>query len=119
MADPEVVAFRDRLGAALKDALKARDSIAVFAFRSTLSAIANAEAIPNAPRRPFSPKIGVGVGDVARRELSAADLTRIIEVEIAERANAASEYDRLGRAEEATGLRDQAAVLRRFLEGST
>lgn len=119
MADPKVVAFRDRLGAALKNALKARDSNAVSAFRSTLSTTANAEAVPEAPGRTFSPRIGVGVREVARRELSAADLTRIIEAEIAERAHAASEYDLLGRADQATALRDQAAVLRRFLEGST
>ena len=119
MAEPEVADFRDRLSAALKDALKARDVNAMSALRSALGAIANAEAVPGSGGRSLSPKIGVGVGDVARRHLSGADLIHIVEGEIAQHLNAASDYVRLGRADEAAALREQAAILRRFLEDST
>ena len=37
---------RDRLGRALRDALKARDQVAASALRSALAAIGNAEAVP-------------------------------------------------------------------------
>lgn len=67
----------------------------------------------------MTPRIGVGVGDVARRQLSTSDLTRIVEGEIREREHAAAEYARLGRAEQAEALRAQAAILSQFLEGST
>lgn len=48
-----------------------------------------------------------------------SDLTQIVEGEIREREHAAAEYARLGRAEEAEVLRAQAAILRRFLAGTT
>lgn len=84
-----------------------------------MSAIANAEAIDDKGERVLLPKIGVGAGEVARRQLSTGDVVAIAQREIAERTVAAAEYDRLGRADQATALRDHAAVLRRFLEGST
>ena len=119
LADSAVAELRAKLGAALRNALKARDPRAIDAFRSLMSAIGNAEAVDKSDEQVASPKIGIGSGDVPRRQLSAQDLIAIAEREIAERMLAAAEYDRLGRADQATGLRDQAAVLRRFLEGST
>ena len=119
MADSAVDELRAKLGAALRDALRARDSRAINALRSLMSAIANAEAVDDISERIVSPRIGVGSGDVPRRQLSAHDVIAIAEHEIAERLLAAAEYDRLGRADQAAALRDQAAVLRRFLEGST
>jgi uncharacterized protein YqeY len=51
---------------------------------------------------------------VERRHLSLADVDRIITGEIAERAEAASEYERMGRVEEADALRAQISVLEHF-----
>ena len=119
VAYSQVAELRARLGAALRNALKARDPRAIDALRSLMIAIANAEAVDDIGERAASPKIGIGSGDVPRRQLSAQDLIAIAEREIAERMLAAAEYDRLGRADEAAALRDQTAVLRRFLEGST
>lgn len=119
MADREVTDLQARASAALRDALKARDAGAVDALRSLLSAIANAEAVDVRGEHVFPPKIGVSAGEVARSQLSTGDVVAIVQREIAERMAAAAEYERLGRADQATALRDQAAVLRRFLEGST
>lgn len=44
-----------RLRAALRDAMKTRDVVAVFALRSALSAVGNAGAIPAAPAPPPAP----------------------------------------------------------------
>jgi uncharacterized protein len=59
-------------------------------------------------------RIGVGVGDVERRHLSLADVNRIVAREIAERDEAASEYERLGRGEQADALRKEISILERF-----
>ena len=118
MADPDASDIRGRLSSALGDAMRARDSNAVSALRSALSAIANAEAVPAQTGRTLKPKIGIGVGDVARRHLSAAELSRIVEEEIAELSRGAADYERLGRAEEAGALRAQAEILVRLLRGS-
>lgn len=119
MADTLVAELRAKLSAALRNALKAQDPRAIDSLRSLMSAIANAEAVDNSGERVASPKIGIGSGDVPRRQLSGQDLIAIAELEIAERMRAAAEYDRLGRADQAAALRDQATVLRRFLESST
>lgn len=119
MADPGVTDLRVRASAALREALKARDAQAVDALRSLMSSLANAEAVDDEGGRVLAPKIGLGSGEVPRRQLSTGDVVAIAQREIAERMAAAAEYDRLGRADQATALQDQAAVLRRFLEGST
>src|SRR5918996_2373390 len=52
--------LRERLRAALPEAMKARDAVAVAALRSALAAIDNAEAVAAAPAPP-----GAGSADVA------------------------------------------------------
>ena len=52
VADSE---FRQRLHLALRQALKARDTIATSALRSALAAIDNAGAVPPVPRLPLAP----------------------------------------------------------------
>jgi uncharacterized protein YqeY len=108
----DVSEVRARLRGAAREALSSRDAHAIAALRSLASAIDNAEAVGNsgAPRI----KIGVGVGDVARRRLSLADVDRIVAGEIAELEEAASQCKRLGRLEEADALRAQIAVLEPF-----
>jgi uncharacterized protein YqeY len=63
-------------------------------------------------------KLGVGAADVARRELSLQDLVHVVRAEIAERTEAAAEYERLGRLEQASRLKAEAAVLASFLDGA-
>lgn len=115
----QAIALRQRLRASLRDAIKTRDATAVRALRSAVSAIDNAEAVDAGPTRagaiPNS-RLGVGVGDVARRQLSAHDVIEIVRAEITERLAAAAEYRRLGRKDEADRLGAEAAVLESQLE---
>jgi uncharacterized protein YqeY len=55
---------------------------------------------------------GLGAGDVARRTATEQDVRDILSTAISEREAAAVQYDALQRPEEATALRDEAAVLR-------
>src|SRR5689334_1793414 len=108
----DVSEFRARLRAAVREALSSRDSAAIAALRSLASAIDNSEAVVSASEPGV--RMGVGVGDVERRRLSLADVNRIVAGEIAEREEAASQYERLGRLDEADALRSQIAVLEKF-----
>jgi uncharacterized protein len=112
----EAADIRKRLRGSLTTAMRAKESAAVAALRSALSALANAEAVgdPSEPARGHAielSRLGVGVGDVARRELSDGDVRAIVQAEIDERLRAAAQYERLGRAEQAHTLRSEAAVL--------
>ena len=112
--------LRARLRFALTQAMKARDAVARTALRATLGAIDNAEAAdPSAaptmlPGRIAGGVAGLGAGEVARLELSEADVVEIVRNEIADRERAAAEYETSGHAEHAAALRAEAAVLRRF-----
>jgi Yqey-like protein len=104
--------------------MSARDTIAVAALRSAMSALDNAEAVDRSHAPPPTSVIGdvrrgVGAAEVSRRELSEQDAVEIVRAEVTERTAAASEYERLGRAEQATRLRAEAAALLTFLETAT
>ncbi|HYK33535.1 MAG TPA: hypothetical protein VEV63_16310 [Streptosporangiaceae bacterium] len=111
--------LRAGLAAALKDAIRARDTIAASALRTTLSAIANAEAVgteTHAPAVVGSPHFagataGLGAAEVARRQLTAADVDAIVRAEIAEREQAAGQYAANGRSNEAERLQTEAGIL--------
>jgi uncharacterized protein YqeY len=112
--------LRERLGAALPAALKARDTVAVAALRSTLAAIANAEAVDGRTGArglaiEQSP-VGAGAAEVERRMLTEADVENIVRTELAERESAAAAYDRAGRPERAERLRAEARALSAHLE---
>lgn len=98
-------------------ALKARDTAAVSALRSALSAISNAEAVDPIPAAgASSPHIagavpGLGAGEVQRRHLTEAQVGQILQAEIADRHRAAREYDQAGHADRAGRLRHEAAAL--------
>lgn len=102
---PEGDGIRVRLGRALRAAIATRDLVAVSALRTALSAIGNAEAVhpgPAGATTTTSPHFagtiaGLGSGDAPRRELSEADVARIVRAEVAERQDAAREYERSGR----------------------
>lgn len=115
------VRLRRRLGESLKVALRERDTIAVAAIRSAMSAVDNAEAVDRSHAPPPTGvigdvRLGVGAGEVARRELSEDDVLEIVRAEVGERRIAAAEYERLGRAEQAGRLKAEAAALVSFLE---
>lgn len=118
-ADDGGAQLRAGLAAALKDALRARDTTASSALRTTLSAIANAEAVASAPPAPapagrphFAGALaGLGAGEVARRQLSASDVTAIVRAEIAECEAAAAGYLTNGLPSQAERLRTQARIL--------
>jgi len=111
--------LRDRLRAALPAALKARDRATAATLRSTLAAIDNAEAVDAGDAGAGAIEtsaVGIGVAEVARRELTEADVAAIVRAEIAERERAAEVYAGAGRTEQATELRAAATMLAGFLE---
>ena len=97
-------------------AIKARDRNAASALRSALSSIDNAGAVERSGSTKAT--LGVGVGDVARRELSEQDMLEILRAEVRERSAAAAEYERLGRGEEARRLRAEAEAIASHLDGA-
>lgn len=116
---------RSRLRLALTDAVRARDTIAVSALRSALSAIANAEAVdpgPAATAGPGSPYVagaaaGLGATEARRRSLSPAQAEQIVRAEAGERESAARDYERAGHADQAGRLRREARVLMSVVAG--
>ena len=124
--DPEPD-IRSRLRRALTGALKARDADAVWALRSALSAIGNAEAVdPGEVSRPGASgsihfagaAAGLGAAEAERRHLTEADVAAIVRAEAAEREAAASQYERSGHNEQAAGLRHGTRALLDALSGS-
>jgi len=119
---PDPVRVRRRLGESLRVALSRRDTVAVAAFRSAMSAVDNAEAVDRSHQPPPTGgiigdvRLGVGAGEVARRELSTQDVLEVVRAEVRERTAAAAEYELLGRVEEATRLKAEAGALESFLE---
>lgn len=56
--------------------------------------------------------------EVARRDLSAQEVLDVVRAEIKERTAAADEYERIGRADEVSRLKAEAAALESFLEAA-
>lgn len=116
-ASRSVDQWRDILRAALRAAMRARQTLAIVALRETLAAIDNAEAIDPSAAPPPQPGViaggvpGLGAGEVPRRALGPDDVAAIIEREIAQRRDAATTYAALGRDAEAADLTQQADLL--------
>ncbi|QIM22219.1 GatB/YqeY domain-containing protein [Phycicoccus sp. HDW14] len=111
--------LRQSLAAALRPAMRARDSTAVAALRSALAAVANAEALP-VPDAPAAgaieqARVGVGAADAPRLELGEDDVRRIVRAEVTERESAAEVMAGHGRHDDVQRLRAEAAVLREHL----
>jgi uncharacterized protein YqeY len=110
-----------RLRAALARALQARDRASVDAMRGTIAAIANAEAVdaplasPSVGGPIASALPGLGATDVPRKVLTEADMIRIAWAEVDERRRAATDYEQLGKDEDAARLRSQAATIEALL----
>jgi uncharacterized protein YqeY len=118
MSNPsEAGQLRQRLRQALVVAMKARDSMATTALRTTLGAIDNAEAVDISDRHPpqggpiAGAVVGHGAGEAPRRELSEEQISTIVQGEVADRESSAADYERLGRHDEATRVRTESAVL--------
>lgn len=116
---------QDRITMALRDAMKARDTVAVGALRSVLGAIGNAEAVPMdgststsaSGETPFAGSVeGLGAGETDRRELSDRQIDAIVRDAIDERVVAGDEYRSLGRGDSADALDAEIAALRSVLD---
>ncbi|HLK79362.1 MAG TPA: hypothetical protein VKU77_37660 [Streptosporangiaceae bacterium] len=116
--------LRQRLQLALRSALRARDTIAVSALRTALSAIDNASAIPAGPAPAagtggphFAGAVpGLGAAEATRRALTEREAEQIVRAEVAERQAAAHDYDQAGRPGQAKRLRREAQVLTEALD---
>lgn len=104
----------------LTSAMRERDRPRVSVLRSTLAAIANAEAVDVSHLGPghLGPgHLGPGRGpsEVPRRYLSETDIVGIVQRELNDLARAADEFAGLGQAGEAGSLRSQADILASYL----
>lgn len=101
----------------LREAMGARQKHVVAVLRETLAALDNAEAPPLNSIRPASEGVfagsveGVGAGEVSRLLLEPETVSSLVRREIQERKDAAHEYSKLGKMEEAGILLEQAGVL--------
>ncbi|WP_370585102.1 hypothetical protein [Nocardia sp. XZ_19_231] len=110
--------LRERLRAALKPAMKARDLGAVSALRSALAAIDNAEAIDVGEMRAVAMEdspVGPGAAEASRRDLTEIEIEAIVRREIDERHVAATEYDRIGAIDRRDRLTAEADALAALL----
>ena len=106
----------DMLRAALRRdltaAMRARDAEATAALRTAIAAIDNAEAVPAPAAAPVvtsahiaGAQAGFGTAEAARRQLTTAELTALLRVQLAEYETEAASYAALGRPEAAARLR--------------
>jgi uncharacterized protein YqeY len=121
---------RSRLQAALRAAMKERDTVTASALRSALSAIANAEAVslpaassgpPARPAAQSSPHFagavaGLGAAEVSRRQITEDEATAIAAAEAADRRAAARDYQAAGHADRAGRLRREARAIEAALD---
>ena len=114
----------ERLRADLTAAIRSRETDAARVLRSTLAAVANAEARPvTTDGRPSldvaggiaGATAGLAATEAPRRTLTADEVAGIIATERDDCLEAAADVDRHGAAERAASLRTQAAVLDRYL----
>jgi len=115
----------DRLQAALRLALKQRDTAAISALRSALAAIGNSEALPiPATQRGGGDQYvagsiaGLGAAEASRRVLTDVDIADIVTAEISERRAAAARYEQAGHADRADRLRREADALAAVMSGN-
>ena len=101
--------------------MKTRDTVAIAALRSALAAVDNAEAVDIASAPAAQPGhiaggvAGLSAGEVPRRTLSDADVRRVVRAVIDQRDHAATQYEALGRHEEAARVRAEVNALEPFL----
>ena len=100
--------------------MKARDAVAVSALRSALGAIENAAAVdavaPGGGSEIAGSVFGLMATEVDRRTLSDSEMADVIRTEMAERLDAARDFELRGNAPRAARLHAEADVLSRYLE---
>jgi uncharacterized protein YqeY len=104
-------ALRSGLTAGLRQAMLARDAVAIAAIRSLVAAVDNAGAVP---LEGLNATVVGRSGDVARRVLSADDLAAVLEGEAEERRAAIATYEMGGRGDAADRLRAELRVIDRY-----
>jgi uncharacterized protein len=111
-------ALKQRLREDLKAAMQAKAAGEVRLLRALVAALDNAEAVSvDGMRQSALPSaFGDGSNEVARRELDEEDIAALLDREIHERLTAATDYERLGQADEATRLREEAHLVARYRE---
>lgn len=108
--------LKGRLRQDIKAAMQARQAPEVNLLRVILAAVDNAEAVPAATGpQTHAASFADGSAETARRDLSAVELDALLENEIAARLAAATDYERLGRPDEAARLRAEAETVRSYL----
>ena len=116
--------LEQRMRADLTVAMRSRDRDTVRVLRSTLAAIANAEAQPSDDSEPTALRSaggiagassGLGATDVSRRVLTVDDVHGIVADERRERLDSADDLAERGAAEPAAALRAEAAILDDYL----
>jgi uncharacterized protein len=100
--------LRQRLHAELPAAMRARDRTRVAVLRSTLAAIANAEAFDNGHTQP---RVGTYANEAPRHHLDEGDVRHIVAVERGRLRALADEMAAIGQPDEAASLAAQAGVL--------
>ena len=105
--------LKERLRADLKAAMRERRADEVAVIRTLIAAVDNAEA---QPIEGFAERLRQreAIGEVGRRELTAADLDGVLDAEASSRLAAAEDYARHGRDDEAARLRHEADVIARY-----
>ena len=119
---PDTPALREQMSAALTQAMKARDEVTVSALRSTLGALANAEAVGvgtsvagAGSKDVAGSSPGVGSSEAVRRTLAGREAADLVQTEAVEREDAARGYEAAGQSARAERLRAEATVIRSFL----
>jgi uncharacterized protein YqeY len=118
--DTPAEALRTRLRADLRAAMKAQRRDEMAALRTLIAAIDNAESVDDAtPAPPPGEHVagalhGIGAGESERRTLSEREVQRVVEAEFWERDAQAERLEMLGRADDASRLRNEAAVIARY-----
>jgi uncharacterized protein YqeY len=110
-----VAALVERMRQDLARAMKARDRQTAAVLRTTLAAIANAEAPPAEPGETLLPPVYGRGAEVPRLELSDADIERILRDEIADRRDTIGRFEQGGRADEAVPLHAELAILESYV----
>jgi uncharacterized protein YqeY len=99
-------------------AMKERDRATVNVLRTTLSAIANAEAPAQEPATVPTQAIGspqlAGLTEHPRLVLTDDEVARVVAGEIADREQTIAQLDGAGRTAEAAALRAELAILGRY-----
>lgn len=119
-SDDVLTELRARLRSDLKTAMKERSGVDVAAIRSLLAALDDAQAVPAPAHVPASSlagehlagaAVGVGSTEVARLELSEAEIALVVDGQIEERRAAATTFDAVDQPDAADRLRAEARVI--------